>query len=64
VPCSFCTLCCSQTAVFPLGCYDQRRFDTQEKMINQILAWCSPDAPFHIKDGTRIESKANAGQPQ
>jgi len=65
VPCSFCTLCCSQTAVFPLGCYDQRRFDTQEKMINQILAWCSPDAPFHIKDGTRIEiSKANAGQLQ
>ena len=29
-PCSFCTLCCSQTAVFPLGCYDQRRFSSLE----------------------------------
>jgi hypothetical protein len=34
-------------------------------MINQILAWCSPDAPFRIKDGTRIEiSQADVGQLQ
>jgi 2,4-dienoyl-CoA reductase-like NADH-dependent reductase (Old Yellow Enzyme family) len=54
VPCSFCTLCCSQTAVFPLGCYDQRRFDTQEDMMNQVLAWCSPHAPFSVKDGKPV----------
>ena len=44
--CSFCSLCCSHTAVFPLGCYDQRRFDSQDDMLNQILGWCSPNAPF------------------
>jgi len=52
-PCSFCTLCCSHTAVFPLGCYDRRRFETQEDMTNQVLAWCSPSAPFSVKDGKR-----------
>jgi 2,4-dienoyl-CoA reductase (NADPH2) len=45
-PCSFCTLCCSQTAVFPLGCYDRTRFDSDEAMMDQILAWSSPDAAF------------------
>jgi 2,4-dienoyl-CoA reductase-like NADH-dependent reductase (Old Yellow Enzyme family) len=50
-PCSYCTLCCSHTAVFPLGCYDQRRFETKEAMMNQVLAWCSPNAPFSTKDG-------------
>jgi 2,4-dienoyl-CoA reductase (NADPH2) len=45
-PCSFCSLCCSQTAVFPLGCYDQRRFDSVEAMMDQVLAWSSPNAPF------------------
>lgn len=52
-PCSFCTLCCAYTAVFPLGCYDQRRFASQEAMLNQVLAWSSPNAPFSIKDGER-----------
>ena len=50
-PCSYCTLCCSHTAVFPLGCYDERRFDSREAMMNQVLAWCSPNAPFSIEDG-------------
>lgn len=44
--CSFCSLCCSHTAVFPLGCYDQRRFNSQDDMLNQILGWCSPNASF------------------
>jgi 2,4-dienoyl-CoA reductase-like NADH-dependent reductase (Old Yellow Enzyme family) len=52
-PCSYCTLCCSHTAVFPLGCYDQRRFDSQEHMMNQVLAWCSPNAPFSIENGKK-----------
>jgi 2,4-dienoyl-CoA reductase-like NADH-dependent reductase (Old Yellow Enzyme family) len=65
VPCSFCTLCCSHTAVFPLGCYDRRRFDTQEDLINQVMAWCSPNAPFSAKDGKRpAASESNAGPLQ
>jgi 2,4-dienoyl-CoA reductase-like NADH-dependent reductase (Old Yellow Enzyme family) len=47
-PCSFCTLCCSYTAVYPLGCYDERRFDSTDSMINQIFAWTSPNAPFSL----------------
>ena len=57
-PCSFCSLCCASTAIFPLGCYDQKRFKTPEKMMNQILAWCSPNAPFSVKDGSRIDEDA------
>ncbi len=43
-PCSFCTLCCANTAVFPLGCYDERRFASQDEMMDQIIAWSSPNA--------------------
>jgi 2,4-dienoyl-CoA reductase-like NADH-dependent reductase (Old Yellow Enzyme family) len=47
-PCSFCSLCCSQTAFFPLGCWDKRRFKSESHMINQIYALCSPNAPFNL----------------
>jgi 2,4-dienoyl-CoA reductase-like NADH-dependent reductase (Old Yellow Enzyme family) len=43
-PCSFCSECCTRTAVLPLGCYDIRRFDTQEEMAEQIVAMSSPIA--------------------
>jgi 2,4-dienoyl-CoA reductase-like NADH-dependent reductase (Old Yellow Enzyme family) len=44
-PCSFCSECCARTALFPLGCYDLRRFcGSQEKMMDQVMAWSSPDA--------------------
>lgn len=36
-PCSFCSLCCTRTAVLPLGCYDIRRFLSQDEMEKQIL---------------------------
>ena len=42
-PCSFCTLCCAQTAVMPLGCYDECRFDSRDDMMDQVIAWSSPD---------------------
>lgn len=48
-PCSFCTLCCSQTAVFPLGCYDRRRFASEKAMLHQIVAWSAPHTPYSIK---------------
>ncbi len=45
-PCSFCSLCCTRTAVHPLGCYDLERYrsiygekDAQQKMEADILAW-------------------------
>lgn len=41
-PCSFCSLCCARTAVFPLGCYDVSRFATPERMLEQIMEWSSP----------------------
>ena len=43
-PCSFCSECCTRTAVLPLGCYDIRRFETQEEMCAQIVAMSSPVA--------------------
>ncbi len=38
-PCSWCSLCCTRTAVLPLGCYDQRRFGSQDEMEAQIMGW-------------------------
>jgi 2,4-dienoyl-CoA reductase-like NADH-dependent reductase (Old Yellow Enzyme family) len=55
-PCSFCSLCCASTAVFPLGCYDQSRFKTPERMTNQILAWSSPNAPYCVAHGKKIDA--------
>jgi 2,4-dienoyl-CoA reductase-like NADH-dependent reductase (Old Yellow Enzyme family) len=60
-PCSFCSLCCSQTAVFPLGCYDQRRFDSVEAMMNQVLAFSSPNAPFSLQ-GKPLSGTAEEAQ--
>jgi 2,4-dienoyl-CoA reductase-like NADH-dependent reductase (Old Yellow Enzyme family) len=47
-PCTFCSLCCAQTAVFPLGCYDEDRFASREEMMDQIIAWSSPNMPMPI----------------
>jgi 2,4-dienoyl-CoA reductase-like NADH-dependent reductase (Old Yellow Enzyme family) len=38
-PCTWCSLCCTRTAVLPLGCYDLSRFETPEAMERQILAF-------------------------
>ena len=35
-PCSYCNRCSAATAVLPLGCYDRRRFASQEAMEAQI----------------------------
>jgi 2,4-dienoyl-CoA reductase-like NADH-dependent reductase (Old Yellow Enzyme family) len=61
-PCSFCSLCCSQTAVFPLGCYDQRRFDSVEAMMDQVLAWSSPNAPFSLQGKPLTGAAESAGE--
>jgi hypothetical protein len=41
-PCSYCNKCLVNTVVNPLGCYDERRFDSREQMIEQILSVYRP----------------------
>lgn len=38
-PCTFCSRCCTRTAVLPLGCYEPSRFSSMEEMEEQILRW-------------------------
>lgn len=38
-PCTFCNRCCTRTAVQPLGCYEPKRFKSQEEMEQQIIEW-------------------------
>jgi 2,4-dienoyl-CoA reductase (NADPH2) len=38
-PCSHCNRCIVRTANFPLGCYDRSRFNSQDEMEAQIMAW-------------------------
>jgi 2,4-dienoyl-CoA reductase-like NADH-dependent reductase (Old Yellow Enzyme family) len=48
-PCTFCSLCCARTAVFPLGCYDVTRFkNSHEMMLDQILRMSSPEPPSDV----------------
>lgn len=37
-PCTFCNRCALRTTLFPVGCYEPRRFDSVEEMEAQILA--------------------------
>jgi 2,4-dienoyl-CoA reductase-like NADH-dependent reductase (Old Yellow Enzyme family) len=43
-PCTFCNLCAVRTTTGPLGCYEPRRFGSQDEMEQQILSWSSPNA--------------------
>ncbi len=38
-PCTWCSRCCTRTAVLPLGCYEPSRFDSPRQMQEQILQW-------------------------
>jgi 2,4-dienoyl-CoA reductase (NADPH2) len=41
-PCTFCNKCLFNVVENPLGCYDERRFDSREEMIKQILSVYDP----------------------
>ncbi len=41
-PCTFCNKCLYNVVENPLGCYDERRFDSREEMIAQILSVYDP----------------------
>jgi 2,4-dienoyl-CoA reductase (NADPH2) len=41
-PCSFCNRCLLNAIANPLGCYDERRFDSREAMIREVMSVYSP----------------------
>jgi 2,4-dienoyl-CoA reductase (NADPH2) len=41
-PCTFCNKCLFNVVENPLGCYDERRFDSREQMIEQIMSVYDP----------------------
>lgn len=41
-PCTYCNKCLLNTLVNPLGCYDERRFDSRQEMVDQILSVYEP----------------------
>jgi 2,4-dienoyl-CoA reductase-like NADH-dependent reductase (Old Yellow Enzyme family) len=41
-PCTFCNKCLFNVVENPLGCYDERRYDSREEMIAQILSVYDP----------------------
>ncbi len=44
-PCTFCNRCAIRTTLFPLGCYEPKRFGSDAEMEAQILDWSArPDA--------------------
>lgn len=44
-PCSFCNKCLFNVLENPLGCYDERRFDSREDMLREIMSVYDPP-PF------------------
>jgi 2,4-dienoyl-CoA reductase-like NADH-dependent reductase (Old Yellow Enzyme family) len=42
-PCTYCNKCLFAFVENPLGCYDERRFDSREQMIDEILSVYEPD---------------------
>ena len=46
-PCTYCNKCLFAFVENPLGCYDERRFDSREEMVRQIL---SVYEPVHAAD--------------
>jgi 2,4-dienoyl-CoA reductase-like NADH-dependent reductase (Old Yellow Enzyme family) len=41
-PCSYCNKCLYAFIENPLGCYDERRFDSREEMVRQIMSVYEP----------------------
>jgi 2,4-dienoyl-CoA reductase-like NADH-dependent reductase (Old Yellow Enzyme family) len=44
-PCSYCNKCLFTFIETPLGCYDERRFDSREEMVRQIMSVYEPYTP-------------------
>lgn len=44
-PCSFCNRCLVNAIANPLGCYDERRYNTRDEMIDEVMSVFQPP-PF------------------
>jgi 2,4-dienoyl-CoA reductase (NADPH2) len=44
-PCTYCNKCLFAFIENPLGCYDERRFDSREEMVRQIMSVYDPYTP-------------------
>ena len=44
-PCTYCNKCLFTFIENPLGCYDERRFDSREEMVRQIMSVYEPYTP-------------------
>ena len=44
-PCTYCNKCLYAFIENPLGCYDERRFDSREDMVRQIMSVYDPYTP-------------------
>lgn len=57
-PCSFCNRCLINAIANPLACYDQRRYDSHEEMIDAAMSVYSP-APYPAE----VEERSPSGAP-
>jgi len=51
-PCTFCNRCAVRTTLFPLGCYEPKRFASDAEMEAQILDWSARPDPADPVPGT------------
>ncbi|HYH47225.1 MAG TPA: hypothetical protein VEG34_16210, partial [Thermoanaerobaculia bacterium] len=43
-PCTFCNRCLVNAIANPLGCYDQRRYNSREEMIAHVMSVYEPSS--------------------
>jgi 2,4-dienoyl-CoA reductase-like NADH-dependent reductase (Old Yellow Enzyme family) len=43
-PCTYCNRCLTKVLEHPIGCYDERRYDSREEMIREIMSIYGPAA--------------------
>jgi len=59
-PCSFCNRCLINAVANPLACYDLRRYDSYEEMIDSAMSVYKP-APF--QDPAEVTERSPSGAP-
>jgi len=60
-PCSFCNRCLINAIANPLGCYDERRYDSREQMIDEVMTVFDPP---HFPGGAATGHGAATGGAQ
>jgi 2,4-dienoyl-CoA reductase-like NADH-dependent reductase (Old Yellow Enzyme family) len=63
-PCSYCNLCLFHAPEDPLGCYDERRFDSHDAMIAQVMSIYRPDGWTDPWPDTPNKPPARARKPR